>query len=204
MKKRFRLGLAAASLCAMAVAPAQAQLVATGLDCNAGNVMETGFGPDALACSGAWAGNITPQLAAVESQLALDFAPFMGFATEFLLVGKSDDPNSGPFTMNAENSTSGTLSFDTPINGIFAVALKAGNSFSVYLFDGGISGLGSIDFSTAGVSVNQNGQAQGLSHAALFSLGPIPSPIPEPQSYALMLAGLGVLGFLVRRRRNWL
>ena len=28
------------------------------------------------------------------------------------------------------------------------------------------------------------------------------SPIPEPETYALMLAGLGLLGFAVRRRRQ--
>lgn len=28
------------------------------------------------------------------------------------------------------------------------------------------------------------------------------APIPEPETYALMLAGLGLLGFIARRRRN--
>lgn len=33
-----------------------------------------------------------------------------------------------------------------------------------------------------------------------FSLGPLPPPIPEPETYAMMLAGLGLIGWMGRRR----
>lgn len=35
-----------------------------------------------------------------------------------------------------------------------------------------------------------------------FSFTISTAPIPEPETYALMLAGLGVLGFVARRRKN--
>lgn len=35
----------------------------------------------------------------------------------------------------------------------------------------------------------------GIAHAATFA------PIPEPETYALMMAGLGLMGFVVKRRR---
>lgn len=35
-----------------------------------------------------------------------------------------------------------------------------------------------------------------------FVVGINVAPVPEPQTYALMLAGLGVVGFVARRRRN--
>jgi hypothetical protein len=29
----------------------------------------------------------------------------------------------------------------------------------------------------------------------------VPTPIPEPETYAMMLAGLGMLGFTAKRRK---
>lgn len=31
----------------------------------------------------------------------------------------------------------------------------------------------------------------------------MPTPIPEPETYAMLLAGLGLMGFVARRRRQW-
>jgi hypothetical protein len=42
-------------------------------------------------------------------------------------------------------------------------------------------------------------QGDGLSHASAFGSVPV---IPEPSTYALMLAGLGAVAFMARRRRQ--
>jgi hypothetical protein len=41
----------------------------------------------------------------------------------------------------------------------------------------------------------------GGSYSMISSLKGVTAPVPEPQTYALLLAGLGVIGFVARRRR---
>jgi hypothetical protein len=41
-----------------------------------------------------------------------------------------------------------------------------------------------------------NGYFNGMSTSAILT------PVPEPETYTMMLIGIGMLGFMVRRRRN--
>jgi hypothetical protein len=51
------------------------------------------------------------------------------------------------------------------------------------------------------VSGNSFGSISSYSGTISVSAGsPIPSPVPEPETYAMMLAGLGLLGFAARRK----
>jgi PEP-CTERM motif len=102
-------------------------------------------------------------------------------------------------TPSNPQTPSGTLSFDTPITGWFAITLKASNQFSMYLFDGGVAGISSIDYSTLGTAVNNQGKAQNLSHASLWGGSAVAAPVPEPGTYALFFAGLAVVGWMSRR-----
>lgn len=194
-----RLSWVGAAVAALALAPAaHAALTSTGLSCSAGTTFDA-FSPTPVACSGAWEGNDANQQADLLAQLSTDFAAYVGpLGAEYTFLGKSDDAGSGPFTSNPDGATSGVLTFDTAQTGLFAISLKAGNAFSVYLFDGGTTGLGSVSFSTLGVQVNGQGMPAGLSHAALIGV----TPIPEPASMALTLAGLAGIGAVARRRRG--
>ena len=61
--------------------------------------------------------------------------------------------------------------------------------------------LGAVDFYntlSASVEVPPGFTVTSSSGAALFAV----SPVPEPETYALMMAGLAVLGGLARRRKN--
>jgi hypothetical protein len=185
-----------------ALAPAQAQLVSVSPACNNAAAM-TALTPDALDCSGAWAGNNLNQQANVLAQLQADF----GGAT-WAYVGTSAGPvASGPF-LSAGLGSTGTVNFTSPIYGLFAMALKASNEFSLYLFDGGQAGLSSITYTTIGSAINVRGIPQDLSHASLYSVAgddlftpDVVTATPEPASIVLMMTGLGAVALVRRRRR---
>ena len=58
-----------------------------------------------------------------------------------------------------------------------------------------LSHAGEYSFEVAGTV----GAIAGSYHGVLATF--VPNPIPEPGTYALMLAGLGVLGFVAKRRK---
>lgn len=180
MKSKLRL------LCAFAAASALAS-PALAEDCN-----NTTFSAlAATSCLGSFSGNING------SQSELDFLQ-TSFGTEFTFLGKSDDALSGPFTSNPEVSQNGTLTFDAPMTGTFVIGLKAARNYSYYLFNAGAP-VASLTFDdTAGVAVNNQGVPQDLSHANLYAAV---TAVPEPETYALFLAGLGFVTFIAKRRK---
>ena len=66
-------------------------------------------------------------------------------------------------------------------------ALAAGDYY--YVVKGDANGLSSGEDSDGG------------SYSLISSLKGVTTPVPEPQTSALLLAGLGVIGFVARRRR---
>lgn len=111
---------------------------------------------------------------------------------------------SGTWTLSAVD-TNGAAYANLPATMDFVGVLKGSNRYAAYFFDdllvgGANGGTWEITF------VNNGGNFPNLSHMSLYTrvdaVGGIPTAIPEAQSYAMMLAGLGLVGFVARRSRK--
>jgi MYXO-CTERM domain-containing protein len=166
-------------------------LTSTGAAC-AGNGTELTSQAGFVACSGAWSGNNRNQFDAIQAQALTDWGLDLTAATALATT---------------PNANSGVLTF-APETGKFVISLKTGNGFSLYEFDGShvAGGISSIDFDTLGIGF-QAGKSdkgkehlgQGLSHADLYTVVSA-TTVPEPGSALMVLAGLGALAFVSRRR----
>lgn len=145
----------------------------------------TDIAPTAQACAGFYNGNLLngspTDVSAQTNALAL-----LGFAWDgnFNAVDKVEGLNG-----------SKTVDFATLLQGISYVAFHfgngqggPGNTTAFYRLDAGAG----LDTLTLAYNASSN--------AVLYS--PQVTAVPEPQTYALLLAGLGIMGFIATRRRT--
>ena len=153
-----------------------------------------------LACLGSFVGNMDNQLTAIWNAMSAASSDWSSVAqTQTYVSSDSFRAAMNPFSQNEGSRDDGTINFDAPQTGLFALGLKQGNGFSLYLFDGGEVGISSIAYDTKGVKTT-TGRGYGLSHAGYF--GGAVSPVSEPSVYAMNLAGLAVVGFALKRRKG--
>jgi hypothetical protein len=158
---------------------------------SAGGCLATVLDPAATACFGIVDGNNVGNpgvVANVANFLSLTWG----------VVDTSPVTVNSPADFNAAGSGY-MLDLGAAYSGDFVVGLKQADGFSLYFYnDAAATQFVSFDVDS-GFDGNQ-GPGNGISHFTVYSDGVVPG-IPEPHTYALMLAGLGILGFVTRRRR---
>lgn len=181
------------------VGASQVQAQALGDTCLLTDVTTFTGGQNAQACWGAEIGNDFP----AGEQTILEYLNTYTSSLDWALAGKSDDPSAGPFQSNMDEMSSGLLLLDAPINGLFAISLKGGNSFALYLFNSPAE-VNGFNFNTRAVGSD-------LSHASLWTSDTFTNPscvgddcvqVPEPTSLAMVFGGLFGLAAVARRRRR--
>ena len=75
-----------------------------------------------------------------------------------------------------------------------AILIAAGTMDGILSFTGA-STLGNYSLNIAGYKINSSKSASYTGNIAI-------SAVPEPETYAMILAGLGLIGFSIRRRRT--
>ena len=124
----------------------------------------------------------------------------LGNAQEYYISSFDAPLNSG------DGTSAGSITWNGPLNAIvcpscYLVVKDGNNSPKQFVFDiSGWNGMETINLS--GFWANTNGS---ISHVAIFNNqapggGGSVAAIPEPETYAMLLAGLGLVGFAARRK----
>lgn len=155
---------------------------------------------EADACSGFYSGNDKKKDAALD----LLNGDLFGDFGEWTLEATDDNFNVGSDTFGNWSLIDALVdSFSGP----GAIAVKAGNSFSLYFFEM-VADFNSGTFNTAGVEkVGQKGNTPGLSHLTLYigkqiSVGPGPNPVPTPSTALLFISAVISASFYGRRKKT--
>jgi len=93
-----------------------------------------------------------------------------------------------------------TLSSDQGVTLDLVFAMHASNRSGAFLFDD----LGLVSSGTGNWAINwlnSGEQVPNYSNLTLFVRDVVVTPVPEPETYALLLAGLAAVGFIAQRRR---
>lgn len=199
MLKKIRATIASTLLVAGFVAtPAFAKATVPTLpSCGATTLTDTQ--PGFVACIGASSGNMDNQLSTIYTNMAKNIANGgLGFTTSTYFSSENFSVIGNPFSQNEGANDDGVINFDHALTGSFVLGLKQGDAYSLYLFDGSKvhGGISRIAYDANGVKA---GSGPSLSHAGFFGL-PV-SAVPEADTYAMLLAGLGMIGFIARRRK---
>jgi hypothetical protein len=190
---RYSLGVAAIAATTFSV-PAAALTVDEYEDAYLSSTvcLTTAIDPNASECGGVFEGNnvgngsggSAPGEALTEEYIANRW----GITADGVTYESPEDAN-GEAGVGFEFDLGGT------IEGSFVVAVKQSGGFTLFYYEESapVDSLTYLGYGGTGL-LNAD-----ISHFTVY--GSVTPPIPEPSTYALMLAGLGVVGWMARRRR---
>jgi hypothetical protein len=184
MKRIITLSLAAAATMAVA-SPAQAALVSTGA-CNVGQVTSVPGNQAATSCSGWWSGNLLGNSAAqiADTQAALALLGFVWNGSTIVQNIPSGNPG-------------GIIDFNGILSGNTIIGVHRGGNGR-----NGDPGNATAFFRWSNLSPTDKLKLNitGLSGQTLYLT--TFSQVPEPGTWMLMIAGIGLMGWQLRRRRQ--
>jgi MYXO-CTERM domain-containing protein len=108
------------------------------------------------------------------------------------------------FTENAGTTKSGTwtITANKAVTLDLAFALHASNRSDAFFFNDQVLAKNAATAGSWTINwVNNGGQVPGFSNLTIFARDSHISAVPEADTYAMLLAGLGLVGFVARRRR---
>jgi hypothetical protein len=147
-----------------------------------------------------------------------------GFGSELGSLGIGSYALLDKYVHNGTFTNAGPLTFTftetTGTNGVWTVtntsatsnitldlifAIHAGNQATAWLFDNQTIAAGQTltgDWAIEWVVGNNQNNNPGFSNLTLFSRDVTITPVPEPGTYAMLVAGLGVVALIRRRRKS--
>jgi len=184
MKNFTKLSLAATAALAAYTAPSQAAVTIVAGKCSNLSVVGNSCVFDGLNLANA------ADVTAVQNVYNAAYDP--NLVLTGLLLGTNPGTGFGAISYDSGANLSGGWS--TPGYSIQYLAVSGGGQTKL-IYLGGVS---SGSWSTLGI-LNNGGNRPALSHLAFLGAA---APVPEPASWAMLIAGLGIVGASMRRRKT--
>jgi PEP-CTERM motif len=193
----FRTTVRAIAATALTLAAASPAFALTTGSINCAASATTIAQPGYVSCLGNFVGNMDNQLTGANGIFAAINSGFNLSTNEYYSTDLISSAGN-PFAQDEGANDDGILNFNHAQTGKFVIGIKQANAFSLYLFDATsiTGGLSQIAIDSNGVQRNGGNV---ISHAGFF--GAPTSPVPEPETYAMMLGGLALLAGVARRRK---